>query len=690
MLSLSGLKPERESCGTFQPFTFQEKSVFIDFGREICGEAAISESREWLVTNGIGGFACGTVGGMLTRRYHGLLVAALKPPLGRTLLVARLDESVEYDGQFYTLHADRRGEGPGTIDPTGFRFLERFSLQGSIPVWVYTFGDAQLEKRIWMQPGANTTYLQYTLLRASRTAWMSFAALVNYRDYHGQTRRGALELNVEKVDSGLQFTAEQPGAAPYYVLSAGATADRREFWQTGYALAAEQERGFDGHEDHFLGGEFQIGLNTGESVTFVATTDPTPGLSGLQAQAERVAEDRHLIALAGSFANSAPIRQLVLAADQFIVRRPSAEDPVGRSILAGFPWFSDWGRDTMIALPGLTLATRRPDIAYNLLRTFARHIDQGMLPNRFPDAGETPEYNTVDATLWFFEAIRAYHAATGDTATLRELYPQLISILEWHLKGTRYQIHVDPADGLLAAGEAGVQLTWMDAKYEDWVVTPRIGKPVEVNALWYNALRTMATFAETLSEPVERWAALAEQAQQGFQRFWNARDRCLYDVIDIPDGGADASIRPNQILAVSLRYSPLTLEQSRAVVERCARSLLTSHGLRSLAPEDPRYQGRYSGSWKERDSCYHQGTVWGWLIGPFVMAHLRVYRDPVQARAYLLPLLHHLAAAGLGSMSEIFDGDAPHTPRGCFAQAWTVAEVLRAWEAVSQADGAVR
>ncbi|NBC17095.1 MAG: glycogen debranching protein, partial [Bacteroidetes bacterium] len=371
-------------------------------------------------------------------------------------------------------------------------------------------------------------------------------------------------------------------------------------------------------------------------------------------------------------------QHLVLAADQFVVQRPSAEEPDGRSVLAGYSWFSDWGRDTMIALPGLTLATGRPALAATILRTFARHIDRGMIPNRFPDAGDVPEYNTVDATLWFVEAVRAYHAATDDDDLLRDLFPVLQDIVEAHWEGTRYRIRVDPADGLLAAGEPGTQLTWMDAKVDDWVVTPRIGKAVEINALWYNALRTLAMVARRLGAPAASYEDAAERVAAHFDRFWNAERGCCFDVIDGPDGD-DPALRPNQLLAVALPHSALTPEQQRRVVDHCARHLLTPVGLRSLSPEHPDFATRYGGPPRERDAAYHQGTVWSWLIGPFVQAHLCVYDDPVQARTFLTPLLDHLEAHGLGSISEIFDGSPPFTPRGCPAQAWGVAEVLRAW-----------
>jgi predicted glycogen debranching enzyme len=337
----------------------------------------------------------------------------------------------------------------------------------------------------------------------------------------------------------------------------------------------------------------------------------------------------------------------------------------------------------MIALPGVTLTMGRTGIARQILLAFSRYVDSGMLPNNFPDAGGKPEYNTVDAALWYFESIRQYFDATQDAVTLQKLFPVLASMIDAHIAGTRYNIHVDPADGLLYAGGLGVQLTWMDAKVGDWVVTPRTGKPVEINALWINTLETMAGFARLLGKPADAYEKLAAKAKQSFQRFWNEDRNCCFDVIDSPGVGNDTSLRPNQIFAVSLPVSSLTPQQQKAVVDVCAQHLLTSHGLRSLAPGEPGYNGHYGGSPRDRDAAYHQGTVWGWLLGPFALAHYRVYRDRQAALRFLNPLGRQIYASGLGTLSEIFDGDAPFTPRGCIAQAWTVAEVLRAWHAIT-------
>ncbi len=653
----------------------------VDFGRDLCGDLAWASRREWLCANGIGGYASGTVAGLLTRRYHGLLIAALNPPLGLTLLVAKLEETARYGGHGWRLAANRWADG--SASPEGYRHIERFFLDGTTPVWTFALGDALLEKRIWMEPGANTTYLRYDFRRGSGPLALELKALVNYRDHHALTEAGEWRMTVEPVPNGLRVVAFE-GARPISLLCDGAKATPAHDWYYSFSLAEERERGFQDREDHLMAGSFLASLEPGGSFTLVASAEATPLLDGDAALKRRQAHERGLLALwkeaNPDAARAAPewIQQLVLAADQFVIRRSSPEDPGGQSILAGYPWFAEWGRDTMVSLPGLTLATGRANVARAILKTWARFVDRGLLPNHFPNSGASPEYNTADAALWYIEAVRAYLEATGDSRLLSELYPILDEIIAWHVKGTRSGIQVDPADGLLHAGEPGVQLTWMDAKVGDWVVTPRIGKPVEVNALWYNALRAMATIAHRLRKPTESYEDLAARAAKGFARFWNAAAGYCYDVLDGPNGH-DPMLRPNQIIAVALPESPLASQQKRSVVEACTRHLLTSFGLRSLAPGQTDYRGRYAGGLLERDGAYHQGTVWGWLLGLFVVAHVRVFNDPVAARAFLLPMAHHVAAYGLGTLGEIFDGDPPHTPRGSIAQAWTVAEVLRAW-----------
>jgi predicted glycogen debranching enzyme len=658
----------------------------VQFGREICGELAAAESREWLVTNGIGGYASGTIAGSQTRRYHGLLVAALQPPVGRTQLVSAIDEIAHYDGADFSLATHRWASG--AVDPQGFLLLEDFHLEGSTPVWTYALADALLEKRVWMRQGENTTYIQYTLVRGSRALEMELKALVNYRDFHFLTHAGDWRMNIEPSENGVKVLAFD-GATPFYLKSSAATCEPRHEWYLGCFFGEETARGLSDREDRLFAALFRARLQIGSSVVFVATTEANALLDGETARADRANYEVKLFqdwqAKNEALAEEAPswLWQLILAADQFIVKRSLPEEPGGRSIIAGYHWFGDWGRDTMISLPGLTLATGRGGVAKQILLAFLRYVDGGMLPNNFPDAGSPPEYNTVDAALWYFESIRQYFEVTQDAVTLEKLFPVLAGMIDAHIAGTRYNIHVDPADGLLYAAAPGVQLTWMDAKIGDWVVTPRAGKPVEINALWINALETMAGFARLLAKPGGPYETIAAKARESFQKFWNADHDCCFDVIDSPGVGNDASLRPNQIFAVSLPVSLLAPEQQKAVVDVCARQLLTSHGLRSLAPGELGYTGHYGGSPRDRDAAYHQGTVWGWLLGPFALAHYRVYHDREAALRLLEPLGRQIYASGLGTLSEIFDGDAPFAPRGCIAQAWTVAEILRAWKKIA-------
>ena len=683
--------PEKRNCagesGREANRTESRGNFAVEFGREICGDLEIAEKREWIVTNGIGGFASGSVAGMRTRRYHGLLIAALKPPLGRTLLVSHLQETVECGGRKYELSTCRWSGG--AVSPSGYRNIEAFRLEGTTPVWTFACGGALIEKRIWMEQGANTTYVTYRLARPCNPVQLEIKALVNYRDYHASTHAGGWRMDIEPTENGVRVTAFD-GATPFNLASTSAIAEPAHDWYHDFDLAAERYRRLDDREDHLHAATFRANLSAGQMLTIVASTEDSADLDG--GEAYRLQKD-HENSLSQKFVTANPsdaerspdwICQLALAADQFVASRPLSDDPGGKTLMAGYHWFGDWGRDTMIALPGITLATGRPEVAARILRTFARFVDGGMLPNVFPDAGRAPEYNTVDAALWYFEAVRQYVAATKDLELLRELYPVLVEMVDAHLRGTRYQIHADPEDGLLYAGDPGVQLTWMDAKVDNWVVTPRIGKPVEINALWLNAVSTMTEFARLLGRPTAGYACLVKRARKGFARFWNEEKQCCFDVIDGP-GGNDASIRPNQIFAVSLPETALTPDQQKSVVDTCARHLLTSHGLRSLSADEPQYRGRYSGSPLERDGVYHQGTVWAWLLGPFALAHLHVYNDPAQAASYLDPVANHLKVHGVGSISEIFDGDAPFTPRGCIAQAWSVAEVLRAWTIIARA-----
>ncbi len=654
------------------------------FGRDLLGGAAGIERLEWLVTNGIGGYACGTLGGVLARRYHGLLVAALEPPVGRTLLLAKLAERVTIGGRAFDLDTNRWESG--AIEPRGHRHLESFRLDASVPVWTWAIGDTRLEKRVWMEQGENTTYVQYTLAAATLPVELSLRALVDGRDVHGTTARGEGAPVIEPVTGGLKI-GTPAGRAALWLFAPGAEARPAATWYRGFAKSLEAERGLPALEDHLMAAELAVKLQPGQTFTVVASTrhDAATGpLPLARALSRRQAREKDLIdrweQAQPALARRAPhwIRQLVLAADQFVVERATRVDPHGRSVIAGYPWFSDWGRDTMIALPGLAVVTGRHDLARTVLGTFAAFVDQGMLPNYFPDQGEAPEYNTVDAALWFFQAVRAYHDATGDHGFLAEIYPVLEDIGAWYERGTRHGIRVDRQDGLVRAGEPGVQLTWMDAKVEDWVVTPRQGKPVEINALWYGALMTMARFAKALGRETAGYEQQAARVAESFARFLNPETGCLYDVVDGPKGH-DPAIRPNQIFALSLPDSPLAAADRRRVLEACGRHLLTSHGLRSLAPANPSYRGLFTGDRWARDGAYHQGTVWTWLLPHYALAHHRVHDDAAAAQRLLEPFARLMWEMGAGTLPEVADGDAPYRPRGCFAQAWTVAETLRAW-----------
>jgi len=688
------------------------------------------------VTNGLGGFACGTVAGANTRRYHGFLMASLSPPVERTLLVAKIETSVHYLGMETDLSANEFAGG--AISGRGFIHLESFAVEDGIPVWRYAVADALLEQRIFMAPGANTSYLRLELLRASDPLRVTLKPLITYRDYHSHGR-GSRDFRLE-ADAEQCRVQAYAGARPYRLSISRGRYSAAPAWYWNFWHRMEAERGLDALEDLLTPGTFAADLSVRQPVYLVATADPAPPSPGDEVLAALKAASQRLIS---ALPRTAPawIRTLAQASDQFIVRResagaianavpsppaastattPSADSAsiaasassaattpsaasassaattpgatsasstaaasqAAYSILAGYPWFTDWGRDTMISLPGLATSLRRYDLASGILRTYAGFVDRGMLPNAFPDGGEAPAYNTADATLWMFPALDDYLQVKRDPDLVSDLFPILMAVIHAHAEGTRYGIHVDPADGLLHAGEAGTQLTWMDAKHGDEVFTPRIGKPVEINALWLNALDVAVRLASARRNMGEKrfCESLLARAGASFARFWNGERACLYDVIDSNGQGTfDARIRPNQILAVSLPYSTLSREQMRAVVDCCGRELLTSHGLRSLSAKDPGYLGRYWGDGRQRDAAYHMGTVWGWLLGPFVRAHYRVHGDARLAQSFLDPMAQQLNGACLGSIGEIFDGDAPHTARGCFAQAWSVAEILRSW-----------
>jgi predicted glycogen debranching enzyme len=549
------------------------------------------------------------------------------------------------------------------IHPDGHLSLKEF-WRDPFPVFVYDLDGAELEKTVLMVHGENTTVIEYEW-KGEGECVLEVRPLLAFRDYHSTTHEnGAIHAALE-LEPGCVTMSPYQGCPNLSLAHNAVNVAPEGHWYRNFEYTIEQERGLDFREDLFNPLVLRFALNGHSRATVIASTEKRGAENASQLRAAELERRKSIGAGRDPFE-----RALFLAADQFIVKRGE-----GSTVIAGYHWFSDWGRDTMIALPGLTLATGRYDEARGILLAFADSVDRGMLPNRFPDAGEIPEYNTVDATLWFFEAVRAYAAHTGDDDFVRtHLYPVLAGIIAWHERGTRYGIRLH-SDGLLLAGEPGVQLTWMDAKVGDWVVTPRYGKPVEIQALWYNALRVM----EDLSGEA-KYREMADRARNSFRRlFWNDAAGCLYDAVN--GDQRDASIRPNQILAVSLHYSMLTGEQAKAVVAAVERQLLTPYGLRSLAPGDPQYRGRYEGDPYSRDSAYHQGTVWPWLIGPFITAYLKVNGRSAKARKqaeqWLSPLRRFLLEQGGGQVPEVFDGDAPHRAGGCMAQAWSVAELLR-------------
>jgi len=649
------------------------------FGREVCGDLEQALRREWLVTNGLGGYGSGTIAGCQTRRYHGLLIAAERPPVGRNLFLVDLDATARVHGIQYEL-ACHEYEG-AVVNPHGYRLLESFCLEGTVPTWVYALGPARLIKRIFMAAAHNTTYVCYTLERALAPIHLNIRALCTGRDYHSQ-RRGADGYQTQSIVGGCCINIVGMSS------TLSVTADRGQFiaapdmhWSLHHRL--EAARGLDSTEDLYMPGEFKLILSQGESVNFTATIEAASESAPIAMQRLQRHQAELIEAINAASRPPPPlwIQKLALAADQYIVARRGPTD--GTTIIAGYPWFADWGRDTMIALPGLTLATGRTQIAADILRTFAQHVDQGLLPNRFPDGGEAPEYNTVDATLWYFVAVHEYLRAASDIAFARDIYPVLTDIIDWHRRGTRHGIVVDSTDHLLRASAPGLQLTWMDAKVGQWVVTPRMGKPVEINALWCNALWIIGQIATQIGDTgaARHFQSAADVTRDSFRsRFWFEGGEHLYDVIDGPNAPSlDSSLRPNQLLALSLPYRVLDDTRARLVLRVCERELLTSYGLRTLNPEDSHYIAHYGGDQRQRDGAYHQGTVWPWLLGAFARAHLALYGDKERAASYLAPLQLHLPDACVGQINEIFDADPPHLPQGCIAQAWSVAEILRTW-----------
>ena len=649
-------------------------------------------SREWLVTNGLGGFASGTVSGVRTRRYHGLLVAALPIPFGRMIMWSQLLEELVFGrDEVISLGSD---EARSRLNLRGTDHLSEFRLEEGLPVWTFRVRDFQLEKRLFLPHRQNTVLVGYQLSGSGPRPRLRLRPAVHFRHYEAAVAQlPEAHYQIEARDGGYEITSPAPQPPPLRLRLDGG---RREFTNDPCRIhrvvfRSERERGYDHEGELWSPGVFQLDLPENETATLIGSTESWEKIDDLIPSIARQAEcDRRasLLNQAMPAARDGIAAELVLAADQFVIIPAGRADVEAsgderRTIIAGYHWFTDWGRDTMISLEGLTIPTGRSNEAGCILRLFAKYVRNGLIPNLFPDREKDGLYHTADATLWFFHALGRYLAATGDRATLDSLLPTLCDIAEHHLRGTKFNIHVDPQDGLLVQGEDGYQLTWMDAKMGDWVVTPRRGKAVEINALWYNALELLANWLDETGDEASanRYRDHAERARRSFnERFWYDEGGYLYDVIDTPDGRNDNSIRPNQIFAISLDHPVLQKDRWASVLAVVEKELLTPVGLRSLSPHHPDYKENYHGDLKTRDAAYHQGTVWGWLIGPFIDAWLKLHPDELErARKFLGAFLEHLDEAGLGTISEVFDAEPPHTARGCIAQAWSVAEVLRCW-----------
>lgn len=629
--------------------------------------------KEWLVTNGIGGYASGTIINANTRKYHGLLIAAHNPPGWRVALLSKLDERFTSGPCTYNLAANQHASGFAEL---GFIHLQQVRID-TVPTFTYSFSDIFLEKTIFMVHGANTTVILYRVLNGDSPGVLRLNPLVNCRGHHYITSRGQIEFN--QAASGGTVSIKGREEMPLLKLACDAGFYVKEGkWYNGMAYAAEKERGENPHEDLYIPGYFEISFSAGENKTFsvIATTADIGSVKGeelLQNERERISR---VVDMAGSTDHF--VRRLARAADAFIVQRRSTGK---KTIIAGYPWFADWGRDAMISLPGLTLVTGRFQEAREILLTFVYHCRKGLIPNAFFDGVTEPVFNTVDASLWFINAVYKYLVYTADLDFAREhLYPAVEDIISWYKEGTEYGIAMD-GDSLLSAGSPRVQLTWMDAKVDDWVVTPRHGKAVEINALWYNSIMVYKAICMLLKKDFA-FKELPDKIKKSFQdKFWHESGGFLYDVVS-PDG-TDSSVRPNQLLAASLPYSMLTTDQMRRVVQKVWSELYVTYGIRSLSPWDLAYKGIYSGDRIKRDGAYHQGTAWSWLIGPFITAYRKAYgynaASREQARRFISPFRDQLRDHGVGYISEIFDGDEPAVPRGTIAQAWGVAEVLRAY-----------
>jgi predicted glycogen debranching enzyme len=648
----------------------------MEFGKAYWRTFEQGIQREWLLTNGIGGFASSTIIGANTRRYHGLLVASLRAPVSRHLLLSKIDESISFGNENFNLFSFQTADG---FVMNGQHHLQR-AIIDPLPTFIYSVRDIFIEKKISLVYGQNTVVILYHIVNGTDAAKIKLSPLVNFRDYHNNSSSEFLRFNQEPYSEGVRLSPANYELDLNIFCSSGVYKKQDNCYFYNMHYPAEQERGLYATEDHFIPGYFEIDIKPGEDkyITVIATIeDKIPSTDGqylIELEKNRIGKLLDIAGYEDDFA-----KKLVQAADNFIVYRKSTN---AKTVIAGYPWFTDWGRDTMIALPGLTLTTGRFDDAKEILYTFSQYVKDGLIPNMFPDEGQEPAYNSVDGALWYFEAVYKYIKYTNDFKFIADnIYSGMKEIISAFVKGTRFNIRLDK-DFLLTAGDEGTQLTWMDAKVGDWVVTPRHGKAVEINALWYNALRIMSVLAGKLGEDGEYYDNIAKNTKDAFaSSFWNNDAKCLYDVIT--GNLKDSKVRPNQIFAVSLSYPLIEGDQAKKIVDKVWKELYTAYGLRSLSPYSDEYRGIYVGDQYNRDGAYHQGTVWTWPLGHFITAFIKVYgtSDEVKNMAirFIEPLKDHLDDACVGSISEIFDGYEPIVPRGCFAQAWSVAEILRAY-----------
>ena len=661
-------------------------------------------TQEWLVSNGLGGYASGTVAGPLTRRYHGLLIAALPNPLGRTMMLNALSERIRLPNGKAYFNGPRELTG---VQVESTLSAQEFRLEAGLPVWQYKIDDFVIEKRVLLPHRQNTVLISYTLVQGTGTVRLGLRPAIHFRSHDAFVSAPlSSRFTLTAVDEGYEVCGTVAGVPPLRMHcepSSVFTFDRKTIQNVHFRT--EERRGYEFEGSLWSPGYFRVDLQEGHPATFVASTESWDTLHALsvdEAPQREMVRRRAMIGDAHPEVRNGFAGELVFAADQFImtpagrvedVARAHASGDEVRSVIAGYHWFTDWGRDTMISLEGLTLTAGRYNQAGWILRTFAHYVRDGLIPNMFPEGEKHGLYHTADASLWFFHAVSRYVQYSGDITTLRLILPKLLEIANKHLEGTRFGIHVDPSDGLLTQGEEGYQLTWMDAKVDGWVVTPRRGKAVELNALWYNALTLLTQWMGEVygEESGKPFADHAARTRESFnQRFWNPATGCLFDVVDQQDGsGDDPACRPNQVFAISLPNPVLDRERWAPVMERVTGKLLTPVGLRSLAPDDPAYHARYDGDLRSRDAAYHQGTVWAWLIGPYVDAWLKLNPGKnTEARKLLEGFLSHMDEACVGSISEVFDAEEPHTPRACIAQAWSVAEVLRCWALTAPSDAA--